>query len=1044
VTQTRLNSEGTPHGTSQKKASLSNTSIAAGDVYEGHIVTKEGAWCWFADPRALHYENAGETINSTYIGYIDVHGNIKATQYNFLTGKSNEVLIRSYFQPDDHDNPSFLVLPDERIMIFYSRHTDEACFYYRISKKAGDITSLGDEMKIVTANNTTYPSPFILSDDPTHFYLTWRGINWHPTIARYTISDTQDKVNVDWGPYQIVQSTGARPYCKYNSNGKDKIYLTYTTGHPDNEYPNYIYFNYIDINSLQLKDITGTVLSTIASGPHNVNKTTYQASYPNAVVDNPTDQRDWVWQTALDKDGQPVIAMVQISNDKTVHNYYYAKWTGTTWRKTFLANGGGHFHQTAGLELCYSGGMAIDDSIPSTVYCSVPVTGTSGVVYEIMKYTIAADGSIASTEQLTTNSTLNNVRPYIIANSGNGPLKLVWMHGNYYDWIVSSTRPLGYPTAIHSDFALPADSINLTNGLIVNEDFSGTVTGTAHTTGGVLVATKSTYATLAASSVPEFSISLTPYLYEGAYEGVIFKMGNLIYGLNSATVKPYITIGNTTYNSTNLLGNSDVWQTKARGTGGVWWIPTKLKYFNLTITYNDTVLKIFRNGLIDQVIEVEDLTLDSVMPGGFNGWIEDCRIYNRALTQGEVKKLTETSLAYTFNSNLSTEMELESLTIPENIYTDVVLTTKSASGNTITWASDNTSVVANTGLVTLPQTAISVTLTATINAQSKTFNVNVWPRNIDNNIMFKYIFDAADVYTNNSITYLSDKSGKGNDATIYGSAQIDGTLNLTANTASGFSTNGYATAPVGIINNLRSYSFLARINPASLASAPRIFDFGSASTNSFFLRASTYTAGYKYNGGATTLINSATSLTAGQEAKVALTFDAKTKTTKIYLNGTETVSNMAITYEPYQLTNIGANIKNYIGRTQWWDSSVASSNIDFNGTMDDIYLYDIALTAGEIALTQTNTYSGSLIKVLPSVYPNPATHNLDIIIDYKIPSSGILNSRVEIVNLLGETIKVFHPAVFPFRITGLNQSGMYFVHIISGANSLYSCKLLVQ
>jgi hypothetical protein len=425
-------------------------------TYEGKTITKEGAWCWFADPRALHYENISGTINSTYVGYIDVHGNIKATQHNFLTGKNNEVLIRSYFQPDDHDNPSFLVLPDERVMIFYSRHTDEACFYYRISKKAGDITSLGAEMKIITANNTTYPSPFILSDDPTHFYLCWRGINWHPTIAKLNIPDAQDNTDIVWGPYQMVQSTAARPYCKYESNGKDKIYLTYTLGHPDNENPNWIYFNYVDINTLQLKDITGNVLSTIANGVHNISATSsYLSTYPNAVVDNPS-LRDWVWQTTLDKDGLPVVAMVQISSDKLTHNYYYAKWTGTTWRKTFLANGGGKFHQTAGLELCYSGGMAIDDNNSNIVYCSVPVSGTSGSVYEIIKYTIGTDGSITSTEQVTTNSVLNNVRPFIIKNSGNSPFRLVWMHGNYYDWIVSSSQPQGYPTGINTTFVLPA------------------------------------------------------------------------------------------------------------------------------------------------------------------------------------------------------------------------------------------------------------------------------------------------------------------------------------------------------------------------------------------------------------------------------------------------------------------------------------------------------------------------------------------------------------------------------------------------------------
>ena len=112
-------------------AAQNSLSPAEATVYEGDKLADEGAWCWFADPRALHYENASGTINSSYVGYIDVHGAVKAVQYDFLKGRRSEVLIRSYFQPDDHNNPTFLVLPDERVMIFYSRHTDEPCFYYR-------------------------------------------------------------------------------------------------------------------------------------------------------------------------------------------------------------------------------------------------------------------------------------------------------------------------------------------------------------------------------------------------------------------------------------------------------------------------------------------------------------------------------------------------------------------------------------------------------------------------------------------------------------------------------------------------------------------------------------------------------------------------------------------------------------------------------------------------------------------------------------------------------------------------------------------------
>ncbi|MBQ8002613.1 MAG: BNR-4 repeat-containing protein, partial [Clostridia bacterium] len=96
-------------------------------TFSGYEVDDEGAWCWFADPRSISYSN-GDDLDFTILGYIDIHGSIKATQINHLTDEVNEVLIRSNIQPDDHNNPTFLVLPDERIIVFYSRHTDEACF----------------------------------------------------------------------------------------------------------------------------------------------------------------------------------------------------------------------------------------------------------------------------------------------------------------------------------------------------------------------------------------------------------------------------------------------------------------------------------------------------------------------------------------------------------------------------------------------------------------------------------------------------------------------------------------------------------------------------------------------------------------------------------------------------------------------------------------------------------------------------------------------------------------------------------------------------
>lgn len=581
------------------------TAYAKAIPNNGYKVSQEGgAWCWFADPRALHYTSPDGTINKSWIGYIDIHGNIKAMQYDFLKKEQQEVLIRSYFQPDDHDNPTFLVLPDERVMVFYSRHTDEPCFYYRVSRKKGDITTLGMEKQIKLKNNTTYPSPFILSDDPTHIYLCWRGINWHPTIARLTMPDKQDSLTVDWGPYQMIQSTGARPYCKYQSNGKDKIYLTYTTGHPDNEYPNFLYFNFVNIHNLQLNDINGNVLSTISQGPFRVSKRkSYVQKYPFTVIDSTANKRDWVWQVAYNKEKEPVVAMVRISKDKTSHDFYYAKWHNKAWKKTFLGNAGGHFHQTPDIELCYSSGMAIDPANPNIIYASLPANGANGNVYEIFKFTMTDDGEIVKKEAMTKDSHKNNVRPYILPGSEKSPLRLAWMHGNYYDWIVSKQRPLAYNTSIYCDF----------KGFPAKRPAAGIHPRQEKATSDMDV--------FKFPAMNAFTLTANIDSLAYGHSGILLTVGRLIYSIDKNSLKPSIRVNGRTYSSTNALATADNWTEHGRGTNGRWYKPQPLRHFTLTLKYKNGELTTYINGLLDQNIYIGSLKVNNAYlmnPGNKN------------------------------------------------------------------------------------------------------------------------------------------------------------------------------------------------------------------------------------------------------------------------------------------------------------------------------------------------------------------------------------------------------------------------------------------
>ncbi len=910
--------------------SIWSTFTVSAEQTTTDLVASEGAWCWFADPRALHYENEAGTINATWIGYIDVHGNIKASQYDFTTGRRNEVLVRSFFQPDDHNNPTFLVLPDERVLIIYSRHTDEPAFYYRVSRRPGDITDLGDEKKITTANNTTYPSPFILSDDPDHFYLCWRGIGWHPTIAKFSLPDSNDNVNVEWGPYQIVQSTGARPYAKYYSNGKDKIFFTYTTGHPDNEQPNWVYCNVVNINATKnastgkvtsnpiLEDVKGNYLSTIQNGTFNVNKTdSYKNQYPLTVVDAPSDQRDWVWQIATDTNGNPVIAMVRINGGKSSHIYYYAKWNGSAWNVSRLADAGGRFH-SSNTEYCYSAGLALNPVNTSELILSLPTQGDNGNVYELWKYNVNSNGSITSRTQLTFNSDKNNVRPYIIPGAENSPLKYAWMNGDYYYWIVSSGYPLGYPTSIMCDYEYPLPE-NV-SAAILTEDFNGES----------VTASTSKKFNLPAGN---WTFSLAFGLDNSTYSGTILSADNFKYSVEKTSTFPSLELNGKKWESSNALLTSDNWAYHSTGTSGDKW-PTYFETVTITMSYDGNNITVYRNGVIDQVVPASNLKLSNLSIGGFEGKLNYLRVYNEALDQDIIR------------AELAAD-RFSTISLPETTNTDLILPA-SLDGELIEWSSDHTAIIDNKGTFKAPATETVVTLTARCGTTVREYKVIAEPRNLSKNILAEYYFETPDIIKESNTVRVRDYSSRDNHLYVYGNAQIDGSLNLTSNTATNFNTNGYAVIPEGILDGLRSYTVSFDATIQTVTNQPRFYDFGVNSGNSMFLRTSVFSAGMKYAGGTTILIDVNKSINDGRQHSYAVTYDARSGVTSVYVDGELAASNNTIKSEPYMLLEAGKDNRNYIGRTQWWDSGVKNDNPDFCGKIDNFKLFNTALSKDEL------------------------------------------------------------------------------------------------
>ena len=285
------------------------------------------------------------------------------------------------------------------------------------------------------------------------------------------------------------------------------------------------------------------------------------------------------------------------------------------------------------------------------------------------------------------------------------------------------------------------------------------------------------------------------------------------------------------------------------------------------------------------------------------------------------------------------------------------LARRNADDLSVTWHSSDETVMTATGLTTLPATPQQITLTAHCDGQQdRTFNVTVHPRNAAQCLTLYYPFEVEDANESGQGDLLlmaaagteeGQQSWRAATATLIGGGSIDGTLNLTSNTATGFATNGYLMLPQGLLDEMRSFTVAARIKPKTVTKLQRLFDFGSGSQNSIFGRIDKLAIGEKYKGATTQLITSTRQLTANREYQVAFTFDAASHEAKVFIDG-EQVARGTFAQEPWELAAYAANVRNYIGRTQWWDTSSATSNIDFCGTIDDLRLFSIALNADEL------------------------------------------------------------------------------------------------
>ena len=382
-----------------------------------HEVAPDGVWTWFNDERAVWQDGLIQ------VGYVRADGQVAVTCYDPASRTGVETALSSWREKDDHDNPGFWIRPDGRIVAAYATHGSRQTWNFRISKKAAPRgpDDWGAEQTVDLTEGGrfrggwTYCNLYAAGEGELHLF--GRAINWNPS---FTVSKDGGET---WSPATHLLEHKDRPYFKYAANGRGRIDLAYTEGHP-RMVDNSIHHIYFENKRWHRSD--GKPLDGQPPFDPRVGTRVYEFGR-----DHPKG-RAWIWDLNYDRGGNPVIVhTVRFTNDPDDIRYYHATWDARakSWDSRQIARAGVRLYDS---ENDYAGGIVLDSANSDAVFLSTVHDPRGGPVTkhrEIYRGERGRDGRWSWTA-ITSDSPADNLRPYVPEKHGR-KINVLWFQGRY-------------------------------------------------------------------------------------------------------------------------------------------------------------------------------------------------------------------------------------------------------------------------------------------------------------------------------------------------------------------------------------------------------------------------------------------------------------------------------------------------------------------------------------------------------------------------------------------------------------------------------------
>lgn len=389
-------------------------------------LTNDGAWCWFSDPRAIMVD--GKVVS----GWVKADGTIETALFDPKSKSIKTNMLYSKLEKDDHNNPAFITTKSGQILAMYTRHAKKDLFINTLKDyKKGFVFSdaqLIDPMSVeefekFPRQTITYANPIRLEKENNRIYCFGRWTGFKPNMM------WSDDEGVTWSKSKVFITNypfnnNNRPYVKYFSDGKSKIHIIFTDGHPRDEPTNSVYYAYYEDGAFY--KVSGELICTMEQIP-------FQPKDASVIFQsNAVEGRAWIADVGQDSKSNPVILYTK-SPTEANHEYWFARYSEKGWVNNKICDSGKHFPKTPDgakeREPHYFGGLTLHPNNSKVIYLSKNVNG----VFEIERWEWNDKSGQWKIEAITKNSKYDNVRPFIPHGLSKDKAEVVlWMENQQY------------------------------------------------------------------------------------------------------------------------------------------------------------------------------------------------------------------------------------------------------------------------------------------------------------------------------------------------------------------------------------------------------------------------------------------------------------------------------------------------------------------------------------------------------------------------------------------------------------------------------------